>query len=65
VNVKEVVHLRQPLGKVALAVGETRPPAEADILRHMFVDDFLPTYDVSDAVATVVNAQLTATWDAL
>jgi hypothetical protein len=48
-----------------MRVGETRPPAEADILRHMFVDDFLPTYDVSDAVATVVNAQLTATWDAL
>jgi hypothetical protein len=31
----------------------------------MLVDDFLPTYDVSDAVATVVNADVTATWDAL
>lgn len=31
----------------------------------MFVDDFLPEYDVSDAVATVVNADVAATWDAL
>jgi hypothetical protein len=31
----------------------------------MLVDDFLPTYDVSDAVATVVHADLPTTWDAL
>lgn len=31
----------------------------------MLVDDFLPTYDVSDAVATVVDADVGATWDAL
>jgi hypothetical protein len=31
----------------------------------MLVDDFLPEYDVSDAVATVVDADLASTWDAL
>jgi hypothetical protein len=31
----------------------------------MLVDDFLPVYDVSDAVATVVNADVATTWDAL
>jgi hypothetical protein len=31
----------------------------------MLVDDFLPTYDVSDAVATVVYADVATTWDAL
>jgi hypothetical protein len=31
----------------------------------MIVDDFLPAYDVSDAVATVVEADLATTWDAL
>jgi hypothetical protein len=31
----------------------------------MFVDEFLPVYDVSDAVATVVNADVATTWDAL
>jgi hypothetical protein len=31
----------------------------------MLVDDFLPAYDVSDAVATVVNADVATTWDAL
>ena len=31
----------------------------------MLVDEFLPVYDVSDAVATVVDADLAATWDAL
>ena len=31
----------------------------------MLVDDFLPEYDVSDAVATVVHADLATTWDAL
>jgi hypothetical protein len=30
----------------------------------MLVDDFLQTYDVSDAVATVVHADLATTWDA-
>ena len=29
------------------------------------VDEFLPTYDVSDAVANVVNADLATTWNAL
>ena len=31
----------------------------------MLVDDFLPEYDVSDAVATVVDADVATTWDAL
>jgi hypothetical protein len=31
----------------------------------MIVDEFLPIYDVSDAVATVVAADLATTWDAL
>jgi len=31
----------------------------------MLIDDFLPEYDVSDSVATVVDADLTTTWDAL
>jgi hypothetical protein len=31
----------------------------------MLVDDLLPAYDVSDAVATVVDADVGATWDAL
>ncbi len=32
---------------------------------RMLLDDFLPVYDVSDAVATVVHADLATTWDAL
>ncbi len=35
------------------------------MLRTMLVDDFLPVYDVSDAVATVVEADVDKTWDAL
>jgi len=31
----------------------------------MLVDDFLPVYNVSDSVATVVNTGLAPTWDAL
>jgi hypothetical protein len=31
----------------------------------MLADDFLPIYDVSDAVATVVHADVGTTWDAL
>jgi len=31
----------------------------------MLVDDFLPVYDVSDSVATTVDADLGRTWDAL
>ena len=31
----------------------------------MLVDDLLPVYDVSDAVATVVDADVATTWDAL
>jgi hypothetical protein len=31
----------------------------------MLVDEFLPVYDVSDAVATMVEADKTTTWDAL
>ena len=31
----------------------------------MLVDDFLPVYEVSDAVATVVHADVATTWDAL
>jgi hypothetical protein len=31
----------------------------------MLVDEFLPVYDVSDGVATTVDADLATTWDAL
>ena len=31
----------------------------------MLVDEFMPVYDVSDAVATVVEADVATTWDAL
>ena len=31
----------------------------------MLVDDFLPVYDVSDSLSTVVHADVQATWDAL
>jgi hypothetical protein len=31
----------------------------------MVVDEFMPIYDVSDAVATVVEADVATTWDAL
>ncbi len=31
----------------------------------MLVDDFLPVFDVSDAVATTVDADVTTTWEAL
>src|SRR5204862_1784336 len=31
----------------------------------MLVDEYLPIYDVSDAVATVVEADLATTWEAL
>jgi hypothetical protein len=31
----------------------------------MLVDDFLPVYDVSDSVATMVEADVRRTWDAL
>jgi len=31
----------------------------------VIVDDFLPVYDVSDSVATVVHADVATTWDAL
>lgn len=31
----------------------------------MFIDEYLPTYDVSDSVATVVNADVATTWSAL
>lgn len=31
----------------------------------MFADDFLPTYDVSDSVAVVVDADAATAWDAL
>ena len=31
----------------------------------MLIDDLMPVYDVSDGVATVVNADVGTTWDAL
>jgi len=31
----------------------------------MLVDEFFPVYDVSDAVAKVVQAEVATTWDAL
>src|SRR6185295_14431888 len=43
--------------------GDSRPTGAAGVV--MIVDEFLPIYDVSDAVATVVEADLSATWDAL
>jgi hypothetical protein len=33
--------------------------------RGVLVDEFLLLYDVSDAVATVIDADLATTWDAL
>jgi hypothetical protein len=42
------------------------PLSEAgDHARIMLVDEFLPAYDVSDAVATVVAADVASTWNAL
>jgi hypothetical protein len=35
------------------------------LIASMLVDDFLPTYDVSDSVATVVHADVATTWSAL
>jgi hypothetical protein len=35
------------------------------VFEGMLVDEFLPVYDVSDSVATVVRADLATTWDAL
>jgi hypothetical protein len=31
----------------------------------MLLDDFLPVYDVSDSVATVITADVSTTWEAL
>jgi hypothetical protein len=31
----------------------------------MLIDDYLPVYDVSDSVATIVHADLATTWEAL
>src|SRR5688572_11477806 len=31
----------------------------------MLIDELMPVYDVSDAVATVVDADVATTWDAL
>jgi hypothetical protein len=46
---------------------QLRPPVleVRDILPTVLVDEFLPVYDVSDAVATVVEADVATTWDAL
>src|SRR5688500_3337409 len=33
--------------------------------RCQLLDEFLPAYDVSDSVATVVEADIPTTWDAL
>jgi len=32
---------------------------------EMFVDEFLPVYDVSDTIATIVDADAATTWEAL
>ena len=44
-----------------------RFPAQGfgDILKSVLVDEFLPVFDVSDSVATVVDANAKTTWDAL
>ena len=39
--------------------------ALAAILRRVLADEFLPVYDVSDEVATVVHADTPAVWEAL
>jgi hypothetical protein len=39
--------------------------SEAGRSPGMLVDEFLPTYDVSDAVATIVAADISSTWNAL
>jgi hypothetical protein len=45
------------------------PPAVSDAdpyhARMMLVDEFLPTFDVSDTVATLVSADIATTWRAL
>jgi hypothetical protein len=41
------------------------PRAPDGIVRRMLVDDLLPIYDVSDAVAVVVDADVATTWAAL
>src|SRR4030095_7098676 len=40
---------------------EGRPPRVVEML----VDEFLPVYDVSDTIATVVDADIANTWAAL
>jgi hypothetical protein len=40
-------------------------PSRLERTDDMLVDEFLPVYDVSDAVATVVQAEVATTWDAL
>jgi len=41
------------------------PTDLAVILARVLVDEFLPVYDVSDSVATVVDADPQTVWDAL
>lgn len=38
---------------------------QAELIRGTLADEFLPVYDVSDAVAVVVDADVAATWGAL
>lgn len=38
---------------------------QAQTTHEMLVDEFLPLYDVSDSVATVVDADISTTWNAL
>ena len=40
-------------------------PSQTDSRPVTLADEFLPTYDVSDAVGVVVDADLDATWNAL
>jgi len=53
-------------GSASTQAPATEPQRDpADILSKMLVDEFLPAYDVSDAVATVVHVDVATTWDAL
>ena len=56
----------RPLARAVLSpvsgYGAGRAPAPDT---RMLIDEFLPAYDVSDAVATTVSAGVPATWDAL
>lgn len=60
-------HTSPAAGNYAADCGTTRlaGPRGGRSFDRMFADDFLPAYDVHDAVGVVVNAGPDETWDAL